>query len=359
MNNRIEGFDVARALAIFGMIIVNFKIVMGTDHGNTALMTFSSLFEGRASALFVILAGMGITFLTKNKQHRSSHLEKLRVQVSLFKRAILLIGLGYLFTLIWPADILHFYGFYFFIGLISINLSDKNLLRLTIAIILTFPLLMGVVDYEYGWNWETLSYQNFWTLDGILRHQFFNGFHPVFPWSAFLVFGMWLARQNLLERATQKSIFTTSLLTLVVIESAFYGLRVFAIDNSEIGLLKEEVIFLFSTAIIPPLPQYMISAICSSMLIIIACVYIYQKNQQSHLLKYLAKTGQLSLSIYIAHVIVGMGIIEYLGLFDTSSIEVALLSAFGFCIASIVFSNTWLTFFKSGPFEMLFKKAVS
>lgn len=359
MNNRIEGLDVARAIAIFGMIIVNFKIVMGADHGNSALMVFSSLFEGRASALFVILAGMGITFLSRNKQLNSCDFEIFRIQVSLFKRAILLIGLGYMFTLIWPADILHFYGFYFLIGLVSINLSDKNLLRLTTAIILIFPVLMGVIDYEHGWNWKTLNYQNFWTLDGILRHQFFNGFHPVFPWSAFLVFGMWLARKNLLALCTQKKMFAVSLLLLVTIESVFYGLRLFAVDNSELGLLKDEVTFLFSTSIIPPLPQYMLSAICSSLIIIVACVFIYQKYAHSNLLNYLAKTGQLSLSIYIAHVIVGMGLIEYLGLFDTSSIEMALLSAIVFCILSIVFSNIWLKYFKLGPFEILFKKAVS
>jgi len=119
------------------------------------------------------------------------------------------------------------------------------------------------------------------------------------------------------------------------------------------------VTFLFSTSIIPPLPQYMLSAICSSLIIIVACVFIYQKYAHLNLLNYLAKTGQLSLSIYIAHVIVGMGLIEYLGLFDTSSIEMALLSAIVFCILSIVFSNIWLKYFKLGPFEILFKKAVS
>lgn len=359
MNNRIAGFDLARALAIFGMIIVNFKIVMGGKYGNSFLMTFTELFEGRASALFVVLAGMGITFLAHRSEVKTSNFEKFRIQISLFKRAILLIGLGYLFTLIWPADILHFYGFYFLIGLVSINLSDKNLLRLTIAIILIFPVLMFLIDYEHGWNWKTLSYQNFWSLDGILRHQFFNGFHPVFPWSAFLAFGMWLGRQTLLERKTQKLLFLVALSGLVFIEASFYSLRLFAIDNSEFGLLNDEVTFLFSTSIIPPLPQYMISAICSSMMIIVACVYIYQNNQQSYLLKCLAKTGQLSLSVYIAHVILGMGFIELLGLFDSSSIEMAFVSAISFCILSIVFSNVWLKFFKLGPFEILFKKAVS
>lgn len=58
------GFDFARAIAIFGMVIVNFKIAMNAEKGNQVLLWFSGLFEGRASALFVELAGIGLTFLT-------------------------------------------------------------------------------------------------------------------------------------------------------------------------------------------------------------------------------------------------------------------------------------------------------
>ncbi|MBA6339403.1 DUF1624 domain-containing protein, partial [Colwellia sp. BRX8-7] len=71
MKHRVTGFDLARAFAIFGMVIVNFKIAMNADTGNQLLMSFTHLFEGRASALFVILAGVGITFMT-NKARVSS-----------------------------------------------------------------------------------------------------------------------------------------------------------------------------------------------------------------------------------------------------------------------------------------------
>jgi uncharacterized protein len=70
MKQRVTGFDLARALAIFGMVIVNFKIAMNAETGNLLLMSFAGLFEGRASALFVILAGVGVTFLT-NKARES------------------------------------------------------------------------------------------------------------------------------------------------------------------------------------------------------------------------------------------------------------------------------------------------
>jgi hypothetical protein len=64
MKQRVTGFDLALALAIFGMVIVNFKIAMNAETGNTLLMNFAGAFDGRASALFVILAGVGVTLMT-------------------------------------------------------------------------------------------------------------------------------------------------------------------------------------------------------------------------------------------------------------------------------------------------------
>ena len=49
-----------------------------------------------------------------------------------------------------------------------------------------------MLDFDRGWNWATLSYRDFWTIEGFLRHSLFNGWHPVFPWAAFLLWGMWL-----------------------------------------------------------------------------------------------------------------------------------------------------------------------
>jgi uncharacterized protein len=79
MKQRVIGFDIARALAIFGMVVVNFKVAMNAETGSQFLMSFVGLFEGRASALFVILAGIGVTLMTnktRNSGDRSLVLSK-------------------------------------------------------------------------------------------------------------------------------------------------------------------------------------------------------------------------------------------------------------------------------------------
>ena len=64
MKERIIGIDISRALAIIGMIIVNFKIVIG-EKGLSWVKLFACTIEGKAAATFVILAGVGLALMTK------------------------------------------------------------------------------------------------------------------------------------------------------------------------------------------------------------------------------------------------------------------------------------------------------
>ncbi len=359
MKQRVTGLDLARALAIFGMVIVNFKIAMNAETGNMLLMNFAGVFEGRASALFVILAGVGVTFLTNKARESSDGVLVLKNRLSLIKRGLLLIVIGLLYTSIWEADILHFYGFYFLIASFLFTASDKVLLFISVIVMLIFPALMLFLNYEQNWNWSTLTYENFWSFDGMIRHIVFNGFHPVFPWAAFLIFGMWLGRQDLSRRLIRNKLLAWSLITLLVTECSFYLIRETIGDGSGLEMTSEEVKFLLSTAVIPPLPQYIISAGSSAVVMLVACLYFSERFSESNINKWLYKTGQLSLTLYVAHVIIGMGILESIGRLENQTINFSLLSSFIFCVCGIVFSVVWLKFFKTGPLEWLFRKIAS
>jgi uncharacterized protein len=359
MKQRVTGFDLARTLAIFGMVIVNFRIAMNAETGNLLLMSFAGIFEGRASALFVILAGVGVTFLTNKARESSDRSFVLKNRLSLVKRGLLLIAIGLVYTPIWEADILHFYGFYFLIAAAIFTVNNKTLLFISAIIMLIFPTLMLFLNYEQNWNWSTLTYEHFWSFDGMIRHIIFNGFHPVFPWAAFLIFGMWLGRQDLSQSLIRNKLLAWSLITLLVTECSFYLIRVTIVDGSALGMTSEEVIFLFSTSIIPPLPQYIISAGSSAVVVLVACLYFSERFSESNINKWLYKTGQLSLTLYVAHVIIGMGILESIGRLENQTINFSLLSALTFCVCGIVFSVVWLKFFKTGPLEWIFRKVAS
>jgi uncharacterized protein len=359
MNQRVTGFDLARALAIFGMVIVNFKIAMNAETRNLLLMNFSGIFEGRASALFVILAGVGVTFLTNKATKSSDESLVLKNHLLLIKRGLLLIAVGLVYTPIWEADILHFYGFYFLLASAIFTVNDKALLFISAIIILLFPILMLLLNYEQNWNWSTLTYENFWSFNGMIRRIVFNGFHPVFPWASFLIFGMRLGRQDLYQNFMRKKLLTLPLISLLVTEFGFYLIRVITGDGSALEMTSEEATFLFSTSIIPPLPQYIISAGRSAEVVLVACLYFSDKFSENNINKWLHKIGQLSLTLYVAHVIIGMGILESIGRLENQTINFSLLSALIFCVCGIVFSVVWLKFFKTGPLEWIFRKVAS
>ncbi|WP_417713609.1 hypothetical protein [Pseudophaeobacter arcticus] len=85
---------------------------------------------------------------------------------------------------------LHFYALYFLGALPFLSAPPRRLLRAAFgAMALGFAGLV-LLDYEAHCNWQTLAYSDFCTLDGFLRHSFFNGWHPVFPWVSFVFLGM-------------------------------------------------------------------------------------------------------------------------------------------------------------------------
>ncbi|MEC4090726.1 DUF418 domain-containing protein [Pseudoalteromonas rubra] len=355
MSARIHGIDLARALAIFGMVVVNFKLVMGATTGNPQLLSLSSLLEGRAAALFVILAGVGLT-LSARKVQNHNLLQRKQLQNKVIMRGILLLCLGLLYLPVWPADILHFYGCYFILASWLLFASHRTLLTLCAVIVSTFPALLLIIDYSKGWQWETLTYLDLWTLDGLIRRIFYNGFHPVFPWIAFLLFGIWLGRQPLHQSALQKRLFKIAIVTLVSVEGAFYLLRTLAVS---VGMQDQDIQFLLSTGPIPPLPQYLVCATASAVLILISCIKLAQYFVHTTILKVLEQTGKLSLTFYITHVIIGMGILESLNMLGNQSIEMALFSSLIFCLSASCFAMLWSRKFTQGPIEWLFRYLIN
>ena len=70
MKQRIIGFDLARAYAIFGMFIVNFNFSFGSVMNPTdPLGHFLNIFTGNSTAIFIICAGMGVSIMTNKPDY--------------------------------------------------------------------------------------------------------------------------------------------------------------------------------------------------------------------------------------------------------------------------------------------------
>ena len=352
-SKRIEGLDFARALAMFGMLIVNFKIIMGAvGNGPEWLIWFTGLFEGRASATFVTLAGIGVALMTRKARNGG---ELSTIKVKLLKRSAFLFVLGLcLYVADWTGDILHYYGVYMLIASFLIIASTKFMIIISSLFLITSQILQVTMNYLKGWHPKQpfMEYLDFWTIEGFIRNLLFNGYHPVFPWICFFLLGMILGRLDLSKKSVRNKMLYFSLFLLITIEvlsKVLMRLSLLLLDGNSAE-------FLFQTGPIPPNIFYMLSNSASAIIVIVASIYIIENFPSHWLTKSLIKTGQLTLTHYVSHVFIGVGILALLNRLENQTLAFSLLFTTLFFVVSILFSVLWRRKYKRGPIEWVMRK---
>lgn len=355
MKKRVIGYDFARAFAIFGMVIINYKIVMTSSTQNHWLKQCISLIEGRAAAVFVILAGVGISLMTQKALDQSDSTQLKWYQYALSKRALLLIVLGLSYSFIYEADILHFYGFYMLFGVLVLHVQEHTLLVLAAVFNILFVALLLTLDYNMGWDWNTLSYQDFWSVQGMFRHIFFNGFHPVFPWTSFLLIGMWLGRQDVSDQHIRRKILWFSL-CIAACTLLISKLALMYWTPAKTGLSSADAQALLGTSPMPPMPQYILFSASLAIFFILLCIECTTFFAEHRWVDWMCRTGRMSLTFYVAHVLIGMGFLQSIGMLEKQSIYFAFTHAILFNLGSVFFAVWWSNKYTMGPLEWSFRK---
>lgn len=137
---RLVAIDAARGLAVLGMIAVH--SLMAYDADGDPTWTFS-LAAGRASAIFAVLAGVGIAFVSRRKQQKPG-IDATAISWSLAARALMiaLIGLSLGFTdSDYGVVILGYYAAMFLLAIPLIRLSTRALVFIAVALAICAPLL--------------------------------------------------------------------------------------------------------------------------------------------------------------------------------------------------------------------------
>ncbi len=337
----LDGLDLARYLAFVGMVMVNFKVAMGAESDQGLANLLTELLEGRAAAIFVVVAGMGLGL---------SSLRQQSLLITL-KRAAFLLVLGLLNMLVFEADIIHYYALYFFFGVLLLGCSNRTLIGVVIGLNLAFVTLLFVLDYDTGWNWTEYSYSDFWTPVGFVRNLFFNGWHPVIPWLGFFLFGMMLGRINLNCRVTQRRLMLWG-------GGVFLAIEIFSASvTPTLVLIDPELAYLFSTHPLPPMPLYTVAGGSIACFVIGCCLLVSETAKRLGILQIIAPAGRQTLTLYIAHILLGMGALEMLGLLEGQSITTAVLAAGLFCILATIYALLWSRIFRRGPIENIMRKA--
>ncbi|MFC9709013.1 DUF418 domain-containing protein [Paenibacillus sp. NPDC056933] len=353
-NGRIVGLDLARALAIFGMIIVNYKLAMGAqDAGPYWLRTATGIFEGRASALFVILAGIGVSLMTARARASGEEQTLKANRKTLYRRAAFLFLAGiFLLEIGWSADILHYYAVFIALSALLLQSSNKRLLAWIIFILITTVFQLIFLDYSYGWSEDYHEYVKLWTWSGFVRNLLFNGFHPLFPWLAFFLLGLWLGRKEWLKRKEARSrllVISASIALLTEVGSRFI------VREFTPVLGPEGAQSLFGSKPMPPNLIYVGAAAASALAVLVLCIQVAERWKESKWVQALISTGQLSLTHYVAHVVIGLAPLQWIGMLENGSVVFSTIYAFLFYITAIAISLHWKKRYGRGPLELLMR----
>ena len=106
-----------------------------------------------------------------------------------------------------------------------------------------------------------------------------------------------------------------------------------------------------------PVDLYQVKRLFIAMGHIALVMLLYKFKVLTGLLKALAKVGQMALTNYLSHPIIG-GFIFYgygLGFFDTLQRYQVYFVVFGIWMLQIVFSIIWLNYFSYGPAEWVLR----
>jgi uncharacterized membrane protein YeiB len=219
-----------------------------------------------------------------------------------------------------------------------------------------FVALVVMLDYEAGWNWATLDYSGFWTLAGLGRHMVFNGFHPVVPWLAFLLVGMALGRVDLTDETIRRRLLRWSLAGIAIGEGVSWGLRSLVATVAMPASSRADLLAVVGTAPMPPMPLYMAAGAATAVAVILVSVDVAERWREAVWVRSLVATGQLALTLYVAHVLIGMGVLETLGLLNDQTLGFSLLASAVFCGLGVAFSTLWRRRFQRGPLEWVMRR---
>ena len=351
---RVAGLDVARGLAIFGMVVVHFQLVMtdGTVPAPWAKGLLQFL-DGRPAATFMMLAGMGIAMLAENRD-RYSDLHR-PVGSVLRRRGVFLLVCGFLNLMIWEGDILRVYGVCLIVIPSILRCTSRALVLWICGIVLTFCAMMASFDYGKNWNFSMMHYQGLWTLEGSTRSLFYDGFRAVFPWSALLILGLGLGRMDWRGETTARRAVRWGLLLWV-----FSGLLSFALckllgSAGDASVSQEDIVALFGLQSMPPLPLFLASATGVALVTIGLSVIAASRWGGAMVVRGFAATGRMAFTWYLAHIVIGLGGLIAIGWLATTSRE-ALLAALMFFTGATAFSILWLRKFRHGPLEWVLRK---
>ncbi|WP_461021048.1 heparan-alpha-glucosaminide N-acetyltransferase domain-containing protein [Trueperella pyogenes] len=210
-RGRIRGIDLARGLAILGMIWAHVKPIIYEP--GTVSYILSEIPSGRSSALFAFLAGISLAILSgRNVTYTGEQLR--HAQLRIVGRAVILLAFA-AFLSIFPtviAVILGFYAAWFILAVPFLHWSPKKLGIAAGVVALIGPQIIN------GFHYLSYTFDIFLSggVNAYLYEVLLAGMYPGLAYMAYVFAGMAIGRLDLNSTAVRLRMLTAGLAISVV-----------------------------------------------------------------------------------------------------------------------------------------------
>ena len=312
----------------------------------------SGILTTRFAATFVLIAGMSIALLVQSAM-QSGNVELIRsAQMKLARRGLFLYALGAAVQWIWPGTILFYYGAFLLISAVICTWTNRLLVAVSVASIAVSTGLSAWRGYQFfeGNFTQWLSPAPN-TPRNLLIRTFVDYTHPVFPWITFICAGIFLGRS--LERLTQFR--THIMLWSGVSLFVTFLIRTFAMPDS----ITAQSDYVLQRALSTNNHDHSVLHVTSTLavaLLVFCCIsFITDSRVNSRAVTFLARTGQMTLSIYLAHVLVFNLVVNWLNWVRPTGLDTALVLSLAFYVVAVPASSLYFRRFGIGPCERVYR----
>lgn len=354
-KRRLPGPDVVRALAMAGVVIMNY-------HGYMILESWLSrptdpnwadrLFdpwEGplstRFAATFVVVAGVGVALMSRRA--RTDPSLGTALSWKFVRRGTVLYLFGLAFDTMWAGTILPYYGAMFILAAVLWRLPNWALGAIGATAALAGWILHGWATnaIEVGRNIDWLIRPDRYSASGLVLNVFVNGTHPLLPWLAFFCAGIALGRA--IDRPVVLRV-TFAVGTMLWIVATAIGLAAESDPGYRILLSPHP----FDRGIV-----YTSSALGTALMATIAINAAANRAATSPVTDALRRAGQLSLTIYLGHAVVFELLVNRFGLVKpTARLAPSLVFALSYWVIAIAAAIGFQRRFGRGPAEWVYRK---
>jgi non-ribosomal peptide synthetase-like protein len=344
---RYAFLDIARGIAVLGMIFMHFVPAEKSEDVVTGLSTTLSAFlEGKAAALFCVLAGIAWEI-----QARRAALSP-RGRWYVPRRALALLVAGVAFHLLaWPTEILVPFSLMMVISLTLRRMGQRAVLTAAAVLLMLSPAVPALFGHYVESDWtEDGSHLADSTIGWVtLRALLIDGNYPIVPWLVFPLIGMLMTSRWEESRSVKRwfgtavAVYAVSQVLVLVVDS----------NTDAMGSLAS---YLGSTWVPTSVPFVMVTGSCA-IAVISGLAWWSRSRSPARVATLLALFGRASLTHYLSHILLLYVPLRAMTGHEEWSATVGVWAFVGYLAVAAPLTVLWFRRFKRGPAEALWAAA--